>query len=444
MTVAGNDIKRSEFEYFFFKNNAEGTVDKKTLDEYAGLFVNFKMKVAAAVDAGIDTTQAFLSEHKEYRGIEAKKYLLDSARVEKLAMTVFNKSREEAGPKGLYYLGMITVKPEDATPEAVAAAKVRIDSIYNLLSEGADFRRTASRYSQDEVAANGGLVGWVGVSDIPPVISDVVFSLEPDQMSEPNISEYGWQIFKIFGQRKFDDFAEHRASIMEWIDKNNLDEECKLEKAKSIAAEKGWDLSPEEALAREDSLLEEWYPEFNLLSKEYHDGLLLFEISNREIWNKAAADTAALEAWFTRYRDKFDFEKPHFKGLVVFARNERDFNGLKSLIEDKPYEEWIDNTLAYNSDTIRVRVMRGPFVKGANSICDYIVFGEGENQPMPGFPYSGYIGEIVTKPSEWTDVSGQVIGDYQDALEKEWVGQLREKYDYKINRKVLKTVGHHE
>ena len=48
MTVAGKDVTRAEFEYSFNKNNNEQTIDKKALDEYVQLFVDFKLKVAEA------------------------------------------------------------------------------------------------------------------------------------------------------------------------------------------------------------------------------------------------------------------------------------------------------------------------------------------------------------------------------------------------------------
>ena len=55
MTVNGVDVTRSEFEYSYNKNNTDLVVDKKSLDEYVELFVNYKLKVAAALDARLDT-----------------------------------------------------------------------------------------------------------------------------------------------------------------------------------------------------------------------------------------------------------------------------------------------------------------------------------------------------------------------------------------------------
>ena len=62
MTIQGQQVPRSEFEYSFNKNNAEGVIDKKSVDEYVDLFINYKLKVLAAKDARLDTLTSFKRE----------------------------------------------------------------------------------------------------------------------------------------------------------------------------------------------------------------------------------------------------------------------------------------------------------------------------------------------------------------------------------------------
>ena len=67
MTVAGVDVPRSEFEYSYNKNNTDGVIDKKTVEEYVDLFINYKLKVQAALDAKYDTLSSFKKEFAQYR-----------------------------------------------------------------------------------------------------------------------------------------------------------------------------------------------------------------------------------------------------------------------------------------------------------------------------------------------------------------------------------------
>ena len=82
MRINGKEVRRSEFEYVYNKNRSLPGVEKKTLKEYVKLFVDFKLKVAAAEAAGIDTTQAFRQELAEYRRLLLQDYLIDAGAAE--------------------------------------------------------------------------------------------------------------------------------------------------------------------------------------------------------------------------------------------------------------------------------------------------------------------------------------------------------------------------
>ena len=61
MTVAGKPVTRAEFEYAYNKNNnIEGAVEHKTVEEYAEMFLNYKLKVAEAESQRIDKLQVLL------------------------------------------------------------------------------------------------------------------------------------------------------------------------------------------------------------------------------------------------------------------------------------------------------------------------------------------------------------------------------------------------
>ena len=59
------------------------------------------------------------------------------------------------------------------------------------------------------------------------------------------------------------------------------------------------------------------------------------------------------------------------------------------------------------------------------------------------YPIDATFGKLLKAPKEYSDVRGQVVADYQDMLEKEWVARLREKYPVVVNKQVLATVNKH-
>ena len=67
MTVNGQNVTRSEFEYSYNKNNGDDVIEKTSVEQYVPLFVNYKLKVAAALDARLDTLASFKAEFAKYR-----------------------------------------------------------------------------------------------------------------------------------------------------------------------------------------------------------------------------------------------------------------------------------------------------------------------------------------------------------------------------------------
>ena len=158
MKVGPNSVTRSEFQYFYRNNYSEDTpVKGDNLMYYANLYSDFKLKVQAAVDAGIDTTASFLQEFREYRGIQAEGFLLDSTYLENFARMTFQRSRDEVGEDGIRMFGIISIRPADNNPADKRAAVQLVDSLWNRLGEGDDFRELAAKHSQDGMARNGGV-----------------------------------------------------------------------------------------------------------------------------------------------------------------------------------------------------------------------------------------------------------------------------------------------
>ena len=443
MTVNGYDVTQSEFEYFFKKNNTETTVTRKTIKRYADLYVNFKLKVQAAIDEGMDKSESFLSEYKMYRDMQAEDYTIDKEFLENLAYESYEQSVLEVGESGLALLYVISSIPKDG--KSLDECYSLLKSVYEKLEQGESFEELAQKYSSDDLASAGGQAGWVSASQLPEDVAEIVFSLEEGQYSEPFVSDGIAFIVMVAERRMLGTFAENYRDIYEWMVRSGAFEEAKRRRANEYASRLGWTISDDEAVAYLDSVLEEVEPEFGHLSREYYDGLLLFDISNREIWERVSNHPEEVVAYYQSHLKQYRFDKPCFKGMVLFCRNENEFNQIKSVLDNTDMSAWIDSILVRNKEEIRIRVLRsssetGIFYQGQNEYIDKLVFGKGEFEPMTNYPYANVVGRVLNKPDSIEDVIGQVTEDYQSYLESEWVKKLRSQYKYKINKKALKKI----
>jgi peptidyl-prolyl cis-trans isomerase SurA len=90
-------------------------------------------------------------------------------------------------------------------------------------------------------------------------------------------------------------------------------------------------------------------------------------------------------------------------------------------------------------------VEKGIFRMGDNALVDSAVFKKDTTvTKVKDYPFDAVYGKILKKgPEDYTDVRGQVVADYQDMLEREWVADLRRRYTFTVNQDVLKTVNNH-
>ena len=202
-------------------------------------------------------------------------------------------------------------------------------------------------------------------------------------------------------------------------------------------------MSDNEILNFEKSCLEDKYPDFRNLMNEYRDGMLLFEVSNREVWEKASKDTEGLQKYFKKNKKKYKWDKPHYKGFLFFFSDDTTATAVKKRLKKLDADSVIVVlNREFNTDSLtRVKVERGLFVEGENAKIDELVFKGPLVKVDEDFPVVFVSGKLLKKmPESYTDVRGQVTADYQTYLEKVWVENLNKKYPVEINEDVLKTV----
>ena len=450
MTVNGVPVLRSEFEYSYNKNNSEGVIDKKTINEYVDLFINYKLKVAAALDEKYDTLQSFKDEFAQYRDQQVMPLLITDADVEAEAHRIYDQTVERIGPDGLVQTAHILLRlNQQATPEEQAAVKVRIDSIHTALKNGADFAELAKKVSEDPGSARqGGLLPFVQRGQLVKEYEDVAFSLEPGKISDVVQSPFGYHIIMVKERKQMEPFEFHREAILKFIEQRNLRDRIAEQKVDEL-------VKATNGAQTKAQLMEEKANEFSAtdsdlknLIREYHDGLLLYEISNKLVWDKAAKDEAGLAKYFKKNKKKYAWDEPRFKGMAYHVKDAADLQAVKNCVKKLAFDKWADKlrTTFNNDSVLRIRVEKGIFKKGDNALVDSIVFKKDTTvTKVKDYPFDDVYGKVLKKgPEDYTDVRGLVVADYQEELEKQWVAELRKKYLFTVDENVLKTVNNHE
>jgi peptidyl-prolyl cis-trans isomerase SurA len=445
LKVNGKEVRRSEFEYAFNKNNSNLSDKGQTVEDYLPMYIDFKLKVAEAETLRLDTVSSLKEEFERDRAQLAENYLIDSDFIEQEAYRIYAKDSAILGKDGLVNVSLISfMVKQNADKSLVDSARLKINSAYAMLKEGKSFEEVAAHFS-------------IPARDLSPVeivrgqvyaeIENVVFSLADGECSAPVESPIGFHIIKRNSSRPFGSFDEYKPAIISMLEKQNIREAARMKRGEQLAGEFGGGISPEEALAREDAMLETKYPEFGNLMREYHDGLLFFAVSTQEVWNKSANDEKGLKKYFKKNKKKYRFESPRFRGAVIYANSQQKLDMVKGLIEDvdsDEYREALEKGLPKDSART-VRVELGVFAQGDNAWVDKVIFNQGEGGKMRyGFTVVDVVGEMIKNPESYKDVKGVVTNDYQKYLEEEWVKKLRKKYKVEVYYDVLETVNNHD
>ncbi|MBD5296267.1 MAG: hypothetical protein HDS25_08145 [Bacteroides sp.] len=190
----------------------------------------------------------------------------------------------------------------------------------------------------------------------------------------------------------------------------------------------------------EEDWLEANQPEYRNLLHEYRNGSLLYETSVKNVWNRAGQDKEGLDQFFQTHRDDYKWIEPRAKGVLVQAKNDSIAQAIAARYAELPKAEAVSRLKKeYKGEATVDRIL---MAKGQNALVDALMFGEGDPTPSNSNYTTCFIldGRILNAPEEVDDVKGQVTGDYQEALEEEWIAALRKKYPVEINRKVLNSV----
>jgi len=200
LTINNKPISEGEFLRIYQKNNTTGNViDKKSVEEYLDLFINFKLKVAEAESRGMDTLDKFKRELRGYKKQLEKPYFTDKKVDERLVKEAFE--RQQYDVRASHILIMVA---KDASPADTLAAYNKIKAIRKqIVEEKKDFTLIAKQKSEDPSAKqNGGDLGYFTVFQMVYPFENAAYNTTVGEVSEIVRSRYGYHILKVVDKRK--------------------------------------------------------------------------------------------------------------------------------------------------------------------------------------------------------------------------------------------------
>ena len=312
---------------------------------------------------------------------------------------------------------------------------------------GEELSELANEYSDDKGSAiRGGDLGWFGRGMMVQPFENITFDMTPGDISKPFPTRFGWHFVKLYDKRGIQPLDSMRNQLTTQVKRDERFKEAEKSFINKTRAEYNLpaEMSDADVKAYADAHLEEKYADLRNLVREYHDGILLFDVSLREVWDKANQDTEGLTAYFQQHKKEYTWDEPRFKGYMIYAKNKVAANTAKQIIKSADP----DSIMSYlnqrvNVDSVTyVKVERGLWTMGKSAAVDKYGFKlkEVDYTPTEEFPLVIPVGKVIKAPQEYMDERGKVTTDYQDFLEQQWVATLREKYPVVVNQAVFDSL----
>lgn len=198
--------------------------------------------------------------------------------------------------------------------------------------------------------------------------------------------------------------------------------------------------SDEEALKYEESMLEKKYADFRNLMQEYHDGILLFDLTDRKVWTKAVTDTAGLERFYEQNKNKYMWKERVKVYTYTFVDAKAKKEGMKLANAGKKPDEIkakvnkkIAGSLVITENKYEQTDSQGEKFWTKKGVVD-------APDEAGGFKFYIVEGIVAPEPKALKDARGVITSDYQTYLEKEWITELRSKYPVTVNNATVNSL----
>lgn len=446
-TIDGRPITRGAFRYAYEKNKALNGQTILSPQKYWPLFLDYQLKLADARALRLDTSQTFQREYRAYRDQQLTKHLAEKSYIDSLARDVYQKEKQALNGKDIINVSHILVTvPSTATATERNRIAQRADSVYQALIQGGNFATLAQQFSQDEYSAReGGALPplYPGMTLLP--FEEAAYALQVGQVSRPILTELGYHIILMRERHPLPSFEQSYPQILEMLRSQGAEEAAAQHQLASIEQR-----THQSRAAIMDSLATTWTntdQQLRYLIEEYHDGLLVFQVSQQRVWAAAEKDTLALENTFKRNKKALKWAKPRFKGYIISAYDKKIAKRAAKLLRKgipHPMEPRDFLQPLFNKDSVVV-MAKGRYLveQGENSTIDNLAFKMKTAKVYPlhnDMPITIVAGRVEKRPTSYEDARSEVLELRQKELEAAWLKQLHATHQVIVHQDVLKSL----
>ena len=423
--------------------------------------------------------------------------------------------RANRGEITVAHIMILKPKPEEKDKDA----EKTINEIYQKIQQGEKFEDLAKQFSDDKSSSSkGGQLNKFGSGQLSSEeFENAAFSLaNPDDISKPFQSEFGWHIVKLIEKHPIRSMDEMKNELETKIGKDDRSKKItaslneKLRKKYtykrddkqyglisklvtndfydskwklpenitdysatllSINTKKidgkafldyiekqqkaGLKVKPlsklvdalygnfldEQLTAYYDENLETEFPDFAYVMEEYRDGLLLFDLMEKEIWDRAKTDTIGLNTFYDEHKMEHMWKKR--VDVTIASSTKQDIiKKAHALLKKKEKPQDIKDKLNVDN-VINVMMNSGVFEEGSDALPKTMKYDVGVSDVFREGEYY-----FVTKVEKvmpagvktLEECKGKLINEYQQYLELRWVDDLKSEFTIKINNDAFEHV----
>ena len=185
--------------------------------------------------------------------------------------------------------------------------------------------------------------------------------------------------------------------------------------------------------------LEHYNKEFGDLMKEYKNGIYIFHLTQKNVWNKAIKDTTGLKTFHKTIANNYMWkERAH---AVIYTCDDAISTKLVQKLAPKKNLDKVLKKVNKKGNKVHAKTLK--VEKGIDKAIDAtnwklgLTEGETQNEKTTIIK----IKEILPPQAKLLrEVRGYAISEYQKQLEKDWIANLRAKYPVKVNQETLKAL----